>query len=174
MLFADARRAARGAQTCAWIAAALGVAYALISAYWALGGTALLSTIGGSIEHDARTGGLLVTAGEWLVVLVKLFAAALPVFVIRSSGRGRRERVASRLAALEALVLTLYGLVFTATGLLVQLGVISRGAHVDNRALAWHAFLWDPWFLVWGLAVVASLRLNAAAAKPPSQALMNA
>ena len=115
-----------------------------------------------------------MTAGEWLVVLVKLFAAALPVFVIRSSGRGRRERVASRLAALEALVLTLYGLVFTATGLLVQLGVIRRGAHADNRALAWHAFLWDPWFLVWGLAVVASLRLNAAAAKPPSQALMNA
>jgi hypothetical protein len=160
MLFAEASRAARGALTCAWIAAALGVAYALISAYWALGGTGLLSTVGGSIEHDARTGGLLVTAGQWLVVLVKLFAAALPVFVIGSSGRGRRERVASRLAALEALVLTVYGLVFTATGLLVQLGVISRGAHVDNRALAWHAFLWDPWFLVWGLAVLASLRLT--------------
>jgi hypothetical protein len=164
----------RGALTCAWIAAALGVAYALISAYWALGGTALLSTIGGSIEHDARIGGLLVTAALWLVVLVKLLAGALLVFVIRSAGRRRHERVASRLAALEALVLTLYGLVLTATGLLVQLGVISRGAHADNRALAWHAFLWDPWFLVWGLAVLASLRLKAAAGQPPSQELMNA
>ncbi len=164
----EPRRATRGALTFAWIAAALGVAYALISAYWALGGTGLLSTIGGSIEHDARTGGLLVTAGLWLVVLVKLVAAALPVFVVRSIGRRRGERVARRLVVLEAIVLTLYGFVLTAIGVLVQLGVISRGAHADNRALAWHAFLWDPWFLIWGLAVVASLRLNADSAKPLS------
>ncbi len=163
MLSAGARRATPAALTCAWVAAALGVAYAIVSAYWALGGTALLSTIGGSIEHDAHTGGLLVTAGLWLVVLAKLLAAALPVYVVRSTGRGRGGRVAFRLAALEGLVLTLYGLALTATGLLVQLNVISRGAHADNRALAWHAFLWDPWFLVWGLAVLASLRLNGAA-----------
>jgi hypothetical protein len=139
------------------------VAYASVSAYWALGGTALLSTIGGSIEHDARTGGLLVTAGLWLVVLVKLLAAALPVYEVRSAGRGRGGRDAFRLAALEGFVLTLYGLVLTAIGVLVQLNVISRGAHADNRALAWHAFLWDPWFLLWGLAVLAGLRLNGAA-----------
>jgi Protein of unknown function (DUF3995) len=158
----------------AWIAAALGVAYALISAYWALGGTGLLSTVGGSIEHDARTGGLLVTAGLWVVVLVKLVAAALPVFVVRSFGRPRRERVARRLVVFEAVVLTLYGFALTATGVLVQLGVISRGAHADNRALAWHAFLWDPWFLIWGLAVLASLRLRRASARAPSAAVRGA
>jgi len=27
----------------------------------------------------------------------------------------------------------------------------------DHRALAWHAYLWDPWFLVWGVLVTAAL-----------------
>ena len=31
------------------------------------------------------------------------------------------------------------------------------GAGADHRALAWHAYLWDPWFLLWGLLVTAAL-----------------
>ena len=42
-------------------------------------------------------------------------------------------------------------------GLLVQAGVIGRSAHPDNRALEWHAYLWDPWFLIWGLLSVTAL-----------------
>ncbi len=40
---------------------------------------------------------------------------------------------------------------------MVQLGVIASSASADHRALAWHAYLWDPWFLVWGLLVTAAL-----------------
>ena len=29
--------------------------------------------------------------------------------------------------------------------------------HADRRALTWHAYLWDPWFLLWGLLVLAAL-----------------
>ncbi|PZS36509.1 MAG: hypothetical protein DLM59_01075 [Pseudonocardiales bacterium] len=42
-------------------------------------------------------------------------------------------------------------------GLMVQFGVIAASASADHRALAWHAYLWDPWFLVWGLLVTAAL-----------------
>ena len=52
--------------------------------------------------------------------------------------------------------MTVYGLVLTAGGLLIQADVIQPSAP-DHRALAWHAYLWDPWFLVWGLLVVVAL-----------------
>ena len=61
------------------------------------------------------------------------------------------------LAWLEAAILTIYGLVLTTAGLLVQSGAIAPAASADRRALAWHAYLWDPWFLLWGALVTAAL-----------------
>ncbi len=55
----------------AYSAAAVGVLYAGISAYWAAGGTALLTTVGNAVEPHARTGAALVAA-VWLTVAVKL------------------------------------------------------------------------------------------------------
>jgi hypothetical protein len=70
-----------------------------------------------------------------------------------TAGR-RRVRV---LAWLEAAILTIYGLVLTVAGLLVQSGAIAPAPSADRRALAWHAYLWDPWFLLWGALVAAAL-----------------
>jgi hypothetical protein len=39
----------------------------------------------------------------------------------------------------------------------VQAGAISADPSADHRALAWHAYLWDPWFLIWGLLTLTSL-----------------
>jgi hypothetical protein len=36
-------------------------------------------------------------------------------------------------------------------GLLVQAGVIATATNADHLSLKWHAYLWDPWFLVWGI-----------------------
>ncbi len=152
--------------TFACAAAVVGVLYALISAYWAAGGTALLDTIGGSLEHAGRAGGLAVTATLWVVAALKLFGAWLPIAVVADanlpSGRARR-----RLAQIEAALLTVYGLVLTSVGLLVQAGVIHRSAHADQKALAWHAFFWDPWFLLWGLLIIAALRQRRAPGPDP-------
>jgi hypothetical protein len=38
--------------------------------------------------------------------------------------------------------------------------VVAVWATADHRALAWHAYLWDPWFLIWGLLVVGALRMT--------------
>jgi hypothetical protein len=50
-----------------------------------------------------------------------------------------------------------YGTVLTTAGLLVQAGVINSSSKPDWRALDWHAYLWDPWFLIWGLLIAAAL-----------------
>jgi Protein of unknown function (DUF3995) len=147
----------------AYFAAVLGTAYAGVSAYWAIGGTGLLDTVGGSLERTARTGGTAVVAALWAVALLKLVAAGLPLGALSATPGSRRRRVLCRLAKLEVVILVGYGLPLTGVGLLVQAGVISRGAHADPRGLAWHVFLWDPWFLIWGLAVALALRTHPAA-----------
>jgi hypothetical protein len=149
---------ARAAMRFALAAAALMAASAAISAYWAAGGTALLDTVGGSIARWARQGGVAVQLGMALVVLVKLVAAWLPVAAVRPCRRSVRW-----LAWLEAAILIGYGGTLRAAGVAVQAGLVAAGHDADRKALAWHAYLWDPWFLVAGLLVFAALRAGRAA-----------
>ena len=140
------------------IAAILGLASAAFSAYWALGGTALVDTVGGEIERwgRERSAGVIVTL--WVIVVLKAMAAIAPlVFVGVGAGqlpawtRGRWPRL---LGWIAAVVLTIYGGVLAVVGLLVQGGVVDAAEDADQRALAWHAFLWDPWFALWGAASI--------------------
>jgi len=48
----------------------------------------------------------------------------------------------------------------TAVGVAVESGLVRHGAHADLTALRWHAFLWDPWFLLWGLLLMTGLVLS--------------
>jgi hypothetical protein len=63
--------------------------------------------------------------------------------------------------------LVVYGGLLTLGGLAVESGAIDIAADADRRALAWHAFLWDPWFCLWGIAFVMSLRTTG---RPPNSA----
>jgi hypothetical protein len=131
--------------------------YAAVSVYWGLGGTWLLDTVGGSLEQLGRDRKAAVLAAVWGAAVLKLIAAVLPLMAVRAHGYGRRGRLLWRLAWLEAGILVLYGSVLSVAGWLVQAGVVHAGAGADHRALAWHAYLWDPWFLVWGLLIAAAL-----------------
>lgn|SRR5262245_7080443 len=152
------------ARRAAGLACALGLGQALISAYWALGGTALLDTIGGSLERWGREREPALIAGLWLIVAVKVIVAvAAPVL----AGAGPRwlvawisGRVPRILGWVAAIVLVLYGGVLTVAGLLVQAGAFEVASDANRRALAWHAYVWDPWFLAWGVAFCVSLWLS--------------
>lgn len=139
-------------------AAVLGAGHAAVTVYWAAGGTALLDTIGGSIERWARdrTPGL-VTALCLLALLKLGVALAAPVLATTRLPSWTRGGLPRALSWVAAIVLTLYGGVLTAAGLLVQTGVLSTDQDTDTRALAWHTYLWDPWFLLWGLLLAATL-----------------
>jgi len=127
---------------------------AATSAYWAAGGTGLLNTVGGSIARWGRDGGADVRLALAAIVVLKLVAAWLPTRAIREP----RQATIRRLAWLQAAILTAYGGVLTGTGLAIQAGVLHTGADPDWKALDWHAYLWDPWFLIVGLLVWAALR----------------
>ena len=149
----------RAALLCAALACLLGLGHAAVSAYWAAGGTGLLDTIGGSLEDWGRRREPGLVTALWLIALLKTAVAlAAPVLASTRLPRWTRARVPRVLSWTAAIVLTLYGGVLTVTGLLLEAGVLDTPADADRKALAWHTYLWDPWFLVWGLALAGTLR----------------
>lgn len=149
----------RPGESAALAAFAVGLAYASISVYWGAGGRWLLDTVGKSLATGHASGAAVVAV--WGAVALKTIAALLPLLVCQQSLTPAWHRRALVLSFIEGVLLTAYGFVLTAVGLLVQAGLVSASAHADHKALAWHAFLWDPWFLVWGLLVLTALRLAA-------------
>jgi hypothetical protein len=147
------------------LAAGLGLGSAAITAYWASGGTWLLDTVGGEIESWGRQRGAAVLLSLWLIVLLKCgIAVAAPTIVRRPGWLASpiADRMSRMLSWTAATMLTGYGAVLTGAGILVQSGLVPAGPDSDGRALAWHAYLWDPWFLAWGLTFLACLWLSRA------------
>jgi hypothetical protein len=135
----------------AYAASALALLYAVVSFYWALGGTAGLDTVGGTIEelvraHDPRGVALGAVAG-----ILKVAGGLLALALVRPRGRALPRRLLLGAAWAASVLLTAYGGVLVAVGALVLTGVIRPSGPVDRTALWWHVMVWDLWFLVWGL-----------------------
>jgi hypothetical protein len=145
----------------------LGVLYAAVSAYWGSGGTALLASVGGVFERAGRNGSAAVLAVVWLTVLLKLIGASLGILVVTAERLDPRRRRQLRVVSWAVVsLLVLYGGVLSVVGWLIQIGVVSPAAHADHEALRWHAYVWDPWFLVWGLLLAAALLCSRPLALP--------
>jgi hypothetical protein len=144
----------RPVRAAAYIAAGLAFASAATTAYWLFGGTALLDTLGGSVERLARdrSGAALALAAA--VVMIKSGAGLLALLVLSPAWRGWRMIVA--LDILAAAVLCLWGGANVLVGAVVLSGAIER-ADVNRHALRWHVFLWDAWFLVWGVVLAVAV-----------------
>jgi hypothetical protein len=139
------------------LATVLAFASAAVSLYWTLGGTALLDTVGGAIEDLARDGGPGATAVALAAVLAKLLAGLLGLGLIHPPATRVRRRLVTWLSGVAGVVLVLWGGANVLVGGLVLAEVITPGEVADRRALRWHVFLWDLWFLVWGAALVYAL-----------------
>lgn len=137
------------------IAAIAGVLHAAASLYWAMGGTWLLSTLGDRIVSQ-------FSSRLWLlypVVLVKLATALAPLWL---DGRGwPLPRSTRGLAWLAAIVLVLWGGANTVIANLVLADVIHPDK-LDRPGMIGHAWLWDPLFLIWGLALAWGLAASRA------------
>jgi len=135
----------------AYAACALALLSAVPSFYWALGGTAGLDTVGGTLKElararDPRGVALGVAAG-----LLKVAGGLLALALARPWGRVVPRGLLLGAAWAASAVLTAYGGLLVAVGALVLTGLVSPSGPVDRTALRWHVLLWDLWFLVWGL-----------------------
>ena len=117
------------------------------------GGDWLLGTLGHELV-DTFAG------RRWLllpVAALKLGFAALPILLAASGRLG--DRTWRPLCWLGAVVLLVWGGVNTLTGNLVLVGVLHPDGGYDHDGMVGHAWLWDPLFLAWGVALAAALLL---------------
>jgi hypothetical protein len=135
----------------AYAAGIVAFAYALMSLYWALGGRALVSTIGGYVEQFAHRGGALPVLVALAVTLAKVVGGLLALALVRPWGRIVPRRWLLIGSAGASVLLVVYGGLNVLLGALVLSGVIHPTGSVDRTALRWHVGVWDLWFLVWGI-----------------------
>lgn len=119
------------------VAAAAGVIHGGFSVYWGLGGSWLLDTVGS--VADAFDGALLLIV---LVGLGKIVFALAPLLV--------DTRVARWIYRVGAVVLAVWG---AASMIGAVIGLLGNPS--DPTALWGHLLLWDPLFVVWGIALLA-------------------
>jgi len=135
----------------AYAAGFVALAYALVSLYWALGGHALVSTVGGYVEQFARRGGALPVLVALAATLAKVVGGLLALALVRPRGRVAPRGWLLIGSAGASVLLVVYGGLNVLLGALVLSGVIHPTGSVDRTALRWHVGVWDLWFLVWGI-----------------------
>lgn len=135
----------------AYAAAVVAAVYALVSFYWAFGGTAGVGTLGGRLEEMARSGDPAVLWLAGVAGVLKLAGAVLALALVRPWGRVVPRRLLLVGAWAGAVVLVVYGGLYVGAGALVLGGVVEGPGAGDRGALWWHVLVWDLWFLVWGV-----------------------
>ena len=135
----------------AYAAAIVAFAYAVVSLYWAAGGHALVSTIGGYVEQLARRGGALPVLAALAVTVAKVAGGLLALALVRPWGRVVPRGWLQLCSAAVSILLVVYGGLNVLLGALVLSGLIHPAGRVDRTALRWHVGVWDLWFLVWGI-----------------------
>jgi hypothetical protein len=138
-------------------AAGLAFASAAVTAFWLLGGTLGLDTVGGEIEKQARERSAAALSVLAVTLVAKLAAGGLALAL---AGSRTPDRRLINLGLVGGAGLALYGGVLVIAGALALAGVGDSSGR-DEYALRWHVFFWDLWFLVWGVA----LALGAARAR---------
>jgi hypothetical protein len=147
------RRLTAGDTWPAYAAAALALASAAVSLFWTLGGTLLLDTVGGAIEDLARERTVGAIALGLAAAAVKVVAGVHALALARPWGEPLGRRRVLGASATAAAILILWGGANVLVGGLVLADVITPSTPPDERSLRWHVFLWDLWFLVWGVAL---------------------
>jgi hypothetical protein len=128
----------------------LAFASAAVTAFWLLGGTLGLDTVGGEIEKQARERSAAALAVLTVTLAAKLAAGGLALALAAARTSGKRSLITLGLVGGGALAL--YGGVLVIAGALALAGVGDSSGR-DEYALRWHVFFWDLWFFVWGVAL---------------------
>jgi len=141
-------------------ACVLGLSFTAFNVYWALGGRHWIDTVFPFADDEAVLTALFPLWVQWGAIGLKVWAALFglvvtPLFV-RFFGR-RLLRPARFGAWVASYCLTFWGFTQTVFFLLLKIHLFDVGAWNDERVVNWHTFLWDPWFLLWGVCLILAL-----------------
>lgn len=135
-----------GYAACVWA-----IAFALMSFYWALGGTAGLDSASPAARQLLTAGGSGAAAVIWITGVLKLAGGVLALALVQPWG----EKVPRWLLLIPglggAVLLAVHGGDFLIRGLLWQSGLLAVPETVDSTVIAGYTFLWGPWWVLGGL-----------------------
>lgn len=134
-----------------WAAAFAGGLHVGITLYWALGGQALLWTMGA--DFIAKLESMLWIL--WPVALVKAVGAFGPTWL--STHGWPWARLTRSGVWLGSVVLIGWGGLNTIICNMVLFGLINPAGGFDRPAMIGHAWIWDPLFLIWGTSLLIGL-----------------
>lgn len=133
-----------------YLACGGGLAFAAASFYWGSGGTAGVDTVWGSAPISAAQRTTLLIA-VWVTGFIKPFGALLALLLVTRWGTRLPRRPLILLGWGAAAVLMVYGGANVVGEALVATGVVRPAEPVDWKPLLWHLYVWDMFFLVWGI-----------------------
>ena len=122
----------KGTAWAAYTAAVVAAVYAVVSFYWALGGTAGVGTLGGRLEELARAGDPAVLWLAGIAGVLKVGGAVLALALVRPWGRVVPRRALLGAAWAGAVVLVGYGSLYVVGGALVLAGVVEVAGAEDR------------------------------------------
>lgn len=131
-----------GRLACAWA-----VAFAVLHFYWALGGSRGLDVAAGPLAEERP--GWFVAVGLWGVGAVCLAGAVLGRLLAGPRRRGPAGWLLKALGWCVCAGLVVRG---AAVEVLLLTGVAGPAIQVSPEQRLWTLALWNPWFLVGGLA----------------------
>jgi hypothetical protein len=144
------------------LAAVLGLGYAALNVYWAAGGHRWVDRYGSHLIGQAKQDGATFRMSSLVLAVLFLIAVILGIAAVVVPFDAPLRAPVRWLAWVAAGLISLYGVCMTAIGLAVQLQI--AGVRADDPDLfRWHAFVWDPWFLLWGVLLVVALLQSARA-----------
>jgi Protein of unknown function (DUF3995) len=133
----------------AYAACAWALLFALMSFYWALGGTTGVNTLGSAIQSLAHDPGFIAVV--WLTGVAKVIGGLFALTLVRPWTPWLPPIWKLVLAWVVGIGLVLYSGVQLILEGLVLGGVIRSSGPVDWEGLRWHFWLWDPWWLLGGI-----------------------
>lgn len=133
----------------AYLACFWAMLFALMSFYWAAGGTFGVNTLGRTIQALAHDPGFIAIV--WLTGIAKVVGGLFALTLARSWATWLPAGWKATLAWLGGIGLTLYGGVQLLVEGLVLAGVVHVNGPIDWQGMRWHVWLWDPWWLLGGI-----------------------
>ena len=143
------RQPSRLAVWTAYAAAGWAGLFAVLSVYWALGGTAGAETVSPAIVRLARAHDPLTLAALWIAALIKVASAVIALALVQRWGRRIPPALLLLLAWGAGTLLAVHGALYLLVGMLAASGAIHVGT--PPAVLRWYTVLWGPWWLLGGL-----------------------
>ena len=155
---ASARNRPAAGAWAGYAAAVWAFAFAVPSFYWGFGGHFLAETVSGQLATESWTDHRGLQAVVLVTGVLKVVGGLFALSLIRLSWPRAMPRLIVRGGYAVSALLVVYGAVNVIGETLTETGAVKPSGTVDWHALRWHLFLWDPYFLVWGVLLGLAIR----------------